>query len=176
MNCRKTSTKTQKEITQEIQAVVRQITASVTFLPLLNEPCYFDLLVYADQNATVPISWEDSDPCYIVCAEDVRLRSFDTKVCYFSLLFFFWLIDWCDFCVDSSCRCNGFLSCRRGHLINFNQQQLAAKRKQSPHNSKLIITSLFSNFLFISFFARIKSNQQQNKAKHQQNQRKKNSV
>mmetsp|Transcript_2474 Transcript_2474/g.2435 ORF Transcript_2474/g.2435 Transcript_2474/m.2435 type:complete len:206 (-) Transcript_2474:59-676(-) len=77
---KKTSNKTQKEITQEIQAVVRQITASVTFLPLLNEPCYFDLLVYADQNATVPISWEDSDACYIICAEDVRLRSFDTKV------------------------------------------------------------------------------------------------
>ena len=41
-----TSTKTQKEITQEIQAIQRQITASVTFLPLLNEPCSFDLLVY----------------------------------------------------------------------------------------------------------------------------------
>lgn len=69
-----------KEITQEIQAVIRQITASVTFLPLLNEPCYFDLLVYADKNATVPLTWEDSDPCYITSGEDVRLRSFDTKV------------------------------------------------------------------------------------------------
>jgi mitotic spindle assembly checkpoint protein MAD2 len=69
-----------KEITQEIQAVVRQITASVTFLPLINEPCYFDLLVYADKNATVPLTWEDSDPCYIASGEDVRLRSFDTKV------------------------------------------------------------------------------------------------
>ena len=76
-----TRTKSQKEITQEIQAVVRQITASVTFLPLLNEPCHFDLLVYADMNATVPITWEESDPCYIAVAEDVRLRSFDTKVC-----------------------------------------------------------------------------------------------
>ena len=74
------STKSQKEITQEIQAVVRQITASVTFLPLLNEPCYFDLLVYADENASVPLTWEDSDPCHILNAEDVRLRSFDTKV------------------------------------------------------------------------------------------------
>jgi mitotic spindle assembly checkpoint protein MAD2 len=74
------STKSQKEITQEIQAVVRQITASVTFLPLLNEPCFFDLLVYADEQASVPLSWEDSDPCHILNAEDVRLRSFDTKV------------------------------------------------------------------------------------------------
>ena len=74
------STKSSKEITQEIQAIIRQITASVTFLPLLNEPCSFDLLVYADTDAQVPITWEDSDPCYIANAEDVRLRSFTTKV------------------------------------------------------------------------------------------------
>lgn len=74
------SDKSDKEITKEIQAIVRQITASVTFLPLLSEPCYFDLLVYADQEATVPLSWEDSDACLITNAEDVRLRSFDTKV------------------------------------------------------------------------------------------------
>lgn len=72
--------KSTKEITQEIQAVVRQITASVTFLPLLNETCSFDLLVYADKNATVPVTWEDSDPCFIASAEDVKLRSFNTTV------------------------------------------------------------------------------------------------
>jgi mitotic spindle assembly checkpoint protein MAD2 len=53
-----------KEITQEIQAIIRQITASVTFLPLLNEPCSFDLLVYADKNTTVPVTWEDTDPWF----------------------------------------------------------------------------------------------------------------
>eukprot|EP01036_Dinobryon_divergens_P043623 gene43623-58094_t len=74
------SDKSQKEITQEIQAIIRQITASVTFLPLLNEPCSFDLLVYADSNAVVPVSWEDSDPCYIEQSEEVRLRSFTTKI------------------------------------------------------------------------------------------------
>lgn len=74
------SDKSDKEITKEIQAIVRQITASVTFLPLLSEPCFFDLLVYADQEATVPLTWEDSDACLIPNAEDVRLRSFDTKV------------------------------------------------------------------------------------------------
>lgn len=75
-----TSTKSQKEITQEIQAIQRQITASVTFLPLLNEPCSFDLLVYADKDATVPVTWEDSDPCFISNSEQVKLRSFDTKI------------------------------------------------------------------------------------------------
>lgn len=75
-----TSTKSQKEITSEIQAIIRQITASVTFLPLLQEACSFDLLVYADKEATVPVTWEDSDPCFIANAEDVKLRSFTTKV------------------------------------------------------------------------------------------------
>ena len=74
------SSKPQKDIMQEIQAIMRQITASVTFLPLLSEPCCFDLLVYADQAATVPVTWEDSDPCFIANSEEVRLRSFTTQV------------------------------------------------------------------------------------------------
>ena len=71
-----------KEITQEIQAIMRQITASVTFLPLLTETCSFDLLVYTDKGAEVPLTWEDSDPCIIKKAADVQLRSFSTKVSY----------------------------------------------------------------------------------------------
>ena len=43
------------------QAIIRQITASVTFLPLLDEPCTFDLLIYTDRAAEVgirnPRSW-----------------------------------------------------------------------------------------------------------------------
>lgn len=74
------SSKPMKEITQEIQAIIRQITASVTFLPLLNEPCCFDLLVYADKQATVPVTWEDSDPCFIANSEQVRLRCFNTLI------------------------------------------------------------------------------------------------
>ena len=69
-----------KEITSEIQAIIRQVTASVTFLPLLDEPCSFDLLVYADKAAAVPVTWEDSDPCFIANGADVRLRSFTTKI------------------------------------------------------------------------------------------------
>ena len=37
------------------QAIIRQITASVTFLPLLDEPCTFDLLIYTDRAAEVGI-------------------------------------------------------------------------------------------------------------------------
>jgi mitotic spindle assembly checkpoint protein MAD2 len=73
--------KPQKEIMLEIQAIIRQITASVTFLPLLNEPCTFDLLVYTNADAVVPQAWEESDPKYITKkSQEVRLRSFTTKV------------------------------------------------------------------------------------------------
>ena len=42
--------KSEKEVMGEIQAIIRQITASVTFLPLLEESCSFDLLVYTDDD------------------------------------------------------------------------------------------------------------------------------
>lgn len=69
-----------KEIHNEIQAIIKQITASVTFLPLLNEPCSFDLLVYTNKTAVVPKKWEDSDPRYIMNSQEVKLRSFTTTV------------------------------------------------------------------------------------------------
>ena len=37
--------------------VFLQITASVTFLPLLNDRCSFDLLVYTDVQSAVPMEW-----------------------------------------------------------------------------------------------------------------------
>jgi len=72
--------KTVKEVHDEIQAIIRQITASVTFLPLLNEPCSFDLLIYTNTTAVVPKKWADSDPCYIMNSHEVKLRSFTTSV------------------------------------------------------------------------------------------------
>ena len=76
----KKASKTLKEIHGEIQAIIRQITASVTFLPLINEPCSFDLLVYTQKDAPIPKKWEDSDPCYIMNSQEVKLRSFTTSV------------------------------------------------------------------------------------------------
>lgn len=75
-----TPARPEKEVTAEIQAIIRQITASVTFLPLLDEPCAFDLLVYTDTDVNVPAAWEESDPKYIAKSEEVKLRSFTTKV------------------------------------------------------------------------------------------------
>lgn len=72
--------KPKKEIMSEIQAIIRQITASVSFLPLLEEQCTFDLLVYTDKDSEVPALWEESDPRFIKDSTEVRLRSFTTKV------------------------------------------------------------------------------------------------
>ncbi|ORX91542.1 HORMA domain-containing protein [Basidiobolus meristosporus CBS 931.73] len=73
--------KTEKEIHAEIQAIIRQITASVTFLPVLEEKCSFNILVYADKDVEVPTTWIDSDPHYIKKnSEQVKLRSFSTNI------------------------------------------------------------------------------------------------
>lgn len=57
----------------EIQAIIRQITASVTFLPLLQDACTFDLLIYTDNDVSVPQAWEESDPKYINNQQEVKL-------------------------------------------------------------------------------------------------------
>lgn len=71
--------KTEKAIQEEIQAIFRQITASVTFLPVLDGDCTFNVLVYADADSEVPVEWGDSDAKEIKNAEKVQLRSFSTN-------------------------------------------------------------------------------------------------
>jgi hypothetical protein len=78
--CSSAREKPEKEIMAEIQSIVRQITASVTFLPMLEGACTFDLLVYTGSDTSVPQAWEESDPKFISGESDsVRLRSFTTK-------------------------------------------------------------------------------------------------
>jgi mitotic spindle assembly checkpoint protein MAD2 len=72
--------KVQSKIIAEIQALVRQITSSVTLLPLLDEPCSFDMLIYTNKNAETPALWDESGPRTIPNAESVGLRSFSTSV------------------------------------------------------------------------------------------------
>ena len=71
-------------IQKEIQMVMRQITASVSFLPVLQENCSFELLVYTDRHrvaANVPADlWVDSDPKLVINSETVKLKSFSTSL------------------------------------------------------------------------------------------------
>ncbi|KUI72969.1 Mitotic spindle checkpoint component mad2 [Cytospora mali] len=72
--------KTEQEIQQEIAAIFRQITASVTFLPQLDAgECTFNVLVYADADSEVPVEWGDSDAKEIENGEKVQLRGFSTS-------------------------------------------------------------------------------------------------
>ncbi|XP_046366621.1 mitotic spindle assembly checkpoint protein MAD2A-like [Haliotis rufescens] len=72
--------KSDKAIKEEIRSVIRQITASVTFLPLLETACAFDILVYTDKDMDVPEAWGESGPHFVVNSEEVRLRSFSTSI------------------------------------------------------------------------------------------------
>lgn len=71
--------RSETEIQQEIQALFRQITASVSFLPMLDGNCTFNVLVYADADSEVPLEWGDSDAKEVKNAEKVMLRSFSTN-------------------------------------------------------------------------------------------------
>lgn len=72
--------KEEKAVTAEIQAIIRQITASITFLPLLEDACTFDLIFYVSAAAATPEECEESGGRCVVNAQQVRLRSFDTGV------------------------------------------------------------------------------------------------
>lgn len=69
------------ETQNQIRSLIRQITASVTFLPELNnEGNYtFNVLAYTDANAKVPLEWSDSDNKPINNSETVQFKSFSTN-------------------------------------------------------------------------------------------------
>lgn len=86
--------KTEAQIQEEIQAIFRQITASVTFLPVLDGNCTFNVLVYADADSDVPIEWGDSDAKEIKNGEKVQLRSFSTSNHKVDTMVSYRLADW----------------------------------------------------------------------------------
>ncbi|XP_038060223.1 mitotic spindle assembly checkpoint protein MAD2A-like [Patiria miniata] len=72
--------KTDEEINKGIRAVITQITATVTFLPLLDNPCTFNILIYTDKDMDMPEQWEESGPSLIANSQVVKLRSFTTSI------------------------------------------------------------------------------------------------
>ncbi len=73
--------KSKQEIQKEIQAIIRQITASVTFLPVLTGSHTFNVLVYTNANSKVPSQWVDTngDGKEIENGELIQFRSFSTN-------------------------------------------------------------------------------------------------
>lgn len=65
---------------KELSGVMRQISSSVAFLPLLADLCTFDLLAYTSKDQDVPQDWEESDGKVNTNLVEQKLRSFSTKV------------------------------------------------------------------------------------------------
>lgn len=68
------------EIQKGIRNVMRQVTATVTFLPLLDQRCAFDLKVYVNKTAPVGEGWLEQTDTAINNPEKVELRQFSTSI------------------------------------------------------------------------------------------------
>src|SRR5258706_5754897 len=68
--------KPEAEIQKEIRHIIKQVVASVTFLPLVYEPTVFNLLVYTNDSADVPEQeWLDTDPMAIEAGLSQQVRT-----------------------------------------------------------------------------------------------------
>lgn len=74
------SNKPIKQIRQEIGDVIRQITSTITFLPLLDCLCSFDIQIHTKNDVKVPDNWADTEPANIKNAQCVKLRQFSTNI------------------------------------------------------------------------------------------------
>ncbi|RPD55841.1 spindle assembly checkpoint protein [Lentinus tigrinus ALCF2SS1-6] len=75
--------KPESDIQAEIRNILKQIVATVTFLPVIDEPTVFNILAYTKESADVPANeWVDTDPLAIEASksQQVKLRSFSTDV------------------------------------------------------------------------------------------------
>jgi len=73
-------TKDVKTIQKEIREVIRQITGTVSFLPLLDCLCSFDILTYTVPDCGIPKEWDETQPVFIANSQEVQLRSFSTSI------------------------------------------------------------------------------------------------
>lgn len=70
-----------KDIQEGIRGVIRQITASVTFLPALQGSHSFDILLFTDKNVELPNNeWSDTTAKLIDNAQHVQFRGFSTQI------------------------------------------------------------------------------------------------
>lgn len=73
-----TSSKELKKIQGEIGAVMRQIAATVSYLPLLECICSFDLLIHTLKETETPEKWGETENVSIRNSQVVHLKSFST--------------------------------------------------------------------------------------------------
>ncbi|XP_069689926.1 mitotic spindle assembly checkpoint protein MAD2A [Periplaneta americana] len=67
-------------IQKEIRDVLRQISGTISFLPLLDCKCTFDLLVYTIPDCEIPQEWDETQPCFMANSQELQLRTFSTSL------------------------------------------------------------------------------------------------
>lgn len=77
--------KSRDQVQKEIQRILRQITSSVSYLPILNDDNYsFNVLCYTDANSGVPNQWIDTNGDTKALegdnVENVEFASFSTNI------------------------------------------------------------------------------------------------
>ncbi|XP_063703540.1 mitotic spindle assembly checkpoint protein MAD2A [Culicoides brevitarsis] len=73
-----TSDKDLKKIQAEIRDVMRQIAATVSYLPLLDCTCSFDVLIHTKELIDMPSEWSEAKAAEIKDKQVVSLKSFST--------------------------------------------------------------------------------------------------
>lgn len=72
------SDKDLKKIQAEIRDVMRQIAATVSYLPLLECNCSFDVLIHTRENVEKPDGWGETSNVEIKDGQTVQLKTFST--------------------------------------------------------------------------------------------------
>lgn len=72
------SDKDLKKIQAEIRDVMRQIAATVSYLPLLECNCSFDVLIHTRENVEEPDGWGETSNVEIKDGQTVQLKTFST--------------------------------------------------------------------------------------------------
>lgn len=72
------ATKDLKVIQKEIRDVMLQISATVSYLPLLDCICSFDVLIHTKADCDVPKEWSETKAVVIQNEQEVPFRSFST--------------------------------------------------------------------------------------------------
>jgi mitotic spindle assembly checkpoint protein MAD2 len=73
-----TSNKELKKIQSEIAAVLRQVAATVSYLPLIDCICSFDILIHTYKDCPIPVNWGETENVSIKNGQVVNLKSFST--------------------------------------------------------------------------------------------------
>ncbi|CAG5107027.1 Similar to mad2l1-1: Mitotic spindle assembly checkpoint protein MAD2A (Dictyostelium discoideum) [Cotesia congregata] len=58
----------------------KDVPSTVSFLPLLDCLCSFDILTYTVPDCGIPKEWDETQPVFIANSQEVQLRSFSTSI------------------------------------------------------------------------------------------------